>query len=61
MNRTFRPHGKWYLDVQVNANNVLNHVTFTNWINDVTSEQFGLPASAGGMRSLQTSFFLRWQ
>jgi trimeric autotransporter adhesin len=61
MNRTFRPHGKWYLDVSVNATNVLNHVSFTNWITSVTSEQFGLPASAGGMRSLQTSFYLRWQ
>jgi hypothetical protein len=61
MNRTFRPHGKWYLDVSVNATNVLNHVAFTSWINNVSSEQFGLPASAGGMRSLQTSFYLRWQ
>ncbi len=63
MNRTFRPHGKWFLDVSVNATNVLNHVAFTNWNNIVTSDQFGLPtpSSPGGMRSLQTSFHLRWQ
>jgi trimeric autotransporter adhesin len=61
MNRTFRPHGKWYLDVAVSANNVLNHVTFTNWNNIVSSDQFGLPALPGNMRSLQTSFYLRWQ
>jgi hypothetical protein len=61
MARTFRPHGKWYLDVAVSANNTFNHVTFTNWNNVVTSDQFGLPSSPGGMRSLQTSFHLRWQ
>jgi hypothetical protein len=61
MQRTFRPHGKWYLDVTVYATNTLNHVTFTNWNNVVTSDQFGLPASAGGMRSLQTTLHLRWQ
>ena len=61
MQRTFRPHGKWYLDVSVNATNTLNHVTFTNWNNVVTNDQFGLPASTGGMRSLQTTLHLRWQ
>ena len=61
MQRTFRPHGKWYLDVTIYATNTLNHVTFTNWNNVVTSDQFGLPASAGGMRSLQTTLHLRWQ
>jgi hypothetical protein len=61
MNRTFRPHGKWYLDVAVSATNTFNHAAFTSWNNVVTSDQFGLPSSTGGMRSLQTTFHLRWQ
>jgi hypothetical protein len=61
MARTFRPRGKWYLDVAVNASNLFNHPAFTNWNNLVTSDQFGLPSSAGSMRSVQTSFHLRWQ
>lgn len=61
MQRTFRPHGKWYVDVTVNANNILNHAAFSSWNNVVTSDQFGFPASAGGMRSLQTTFHVRWQ
>jgi hypothetical protein len=59
--RTFRPHGKWYLDVIVNSTNTLNHAAFTGWNSYVTSDQFGLPSSAGAMRSLQTSLYLRWQ
>jgi hypothetical protein len=59
--RTFRPHGKWYLDVSVNSTNTLNHAAFTGWNSYVTSDQFGLPSSAGAMRSLQTTLYLRWQ
>ena len=59
--RTFRPHGKWYLDVSVNSINTFNHVAFTSWINNVTNVQFGLPTSPGNMRSLQTTLYLRWQ
>jgi hypothetical protein len=47
--------------VAVNSTNTLNHAAFTGWNNFVTSDQFGLPASAGAMRSLQTTFHLRWQ
>jgi hypothetical protein len=61
MQRTFRPRGKWYLDVAVSATNTFNHAAYTSWNNVVTSDQFGLPASAGAMRSLQTTFHLRWQ
>jgi hypothetical protein len=61
MARTFRPKGKWYLDVAVNATNIFNHTAFTSWNNLVTSSQFGYPSSAGAMRSLQTVFHLRWQ
>ncbi len=59
--RTFRPHGKWYLDFEVNSTNTFNHPTISNWINDVESTQFGLPAGANAMRSVQTVIYLRWQ
>jgi hypothetical protein len=63
MARTFRPHGKWYLDVSVNATNTFNHAAFTGWntIWNLDNTQFGKPTSTGGMRSLQTTFHLRWQ
>jgi trimeric autotransporter adhesin len=58
--RTFRPHGKLYLDVAVNATNTLNHPAFTSWNSYLTSAQFGKPVSAGGMRDLNTTFHLRF-
>jgi len=58
--RTFRPHGKLYLDVAVNAANTLNHPAFASWDSSLTSAQFGLPVSPGAMRSLQTTFHLRF-
>jgi len=62
--RTFRPHGKLYLDVTINATNILNHPAFTSWNNywdnSATSTHFGQPAAAGGMRGLQTAFHLRF-
>jgi len=59
--RTFRPHGKLYLDLAVTSTNTLNHAAFSSWNNLVNSTQFGLPVSPGGMRSLQTSVHLRFQ
>jgi Carboxypeptidase regulatory-like domain len=59
--RTFRPHGKWYLDVVINSTNTLNHATITRWHSDVGSTLFGLPVGANAMRSLQTEIHLRWQ
>ncbi len=58
--RTFRPHGKLYLDVSVNSTNTLNHAAFSSWYNYVTSTQFGLPASPGQMRDLQLNMHLRF-
>jgi trimeric autotransporter adhesin len=59
--RTFRPHGKLYLDFAVSSTNALNHAAFSSWNNFVTSTQFGLPVSPGTMRGLQTSVHLRFQ
>ncbi len=60
LNRTFRPHGKLYLDVQIQSTNTLNHPAFTSWNTIVGAAQFGLPAGAGGMRNLQTVLRLRF-
>ncbi len=64
--RTFRPHGKTYLDLTVNATNLLNHPAFTAWntlwnsASQSAQQQFGRPAAAGAMRSLQTTIRLRF-
>jgi hypothetical protein len=58
--RTFRPHGKLYLDVSLNATNTLNHVAFSSWYNNITSTQFGLPVSPAGMRDVQLNMHLRF-
>ncbi|WP_254060269.1 TonB-dependent receptor [Granulicella sp. L56] len=60
MVRTFRLKSKTNLDLQIAATNILNHVTYSNWQNSITSTQFGLPAAAMQMRSLQTSLHLRF-
>lgn len=66
LGRTFRPHGKTYLDLTVNATNLLNHPDFTSW-NTVwnsasltNAQQFGRPSATGGMRGLQTTVRLRF-
>lgn len=64
--RTFRPHGKTYLDLAVKATNVLNHPNFTSWgtIWDsaalTNAQQFGRPVSTSSMRMLQTTIRLRF-
>ena len=58
--RTFRPHGRLYLDVRVDATNTLNHSAFTNWNVVLGNAQFGLPVTANPMRSLQTTIRLRF-
>jgi hypothetical protein len=60
MVRTFRLDAKVNLDLQIAASNALNHVSYTAWIPNINSTQFGLPAAANAMRSLQTSLRLRF-
>jgi hypothetical protein len=60
LERTFRAGAKWNLIARVDATNVLNHAVFTGWITTVNNTQFGLPASANAMRSLQTTVRLRF-
>jgi hypothetical protein len=61
MGRTFRLTDRFSLDARVDATNALNHVTYSSWNTIVNSSQFGLPpASANAMRSLQTTFRVRF-
>jgi hypothetical protein len=48
------------MDLRVDANNVLNHVTYPDWNTVVGSSQFGVPTRANGMRSLQPSLRVRY-
>jgi len=58
--RSFRPSSRFYLDLRVDATNLLNHGVFTGWNTTVNSTQFGLPVAANPMRSLETSLRLRF-
>jgi hypothetical protein len=60
MSRTFRLGDRWNADLRIDATNALNHVTYPAWVVNITSAQFGLPATANGMRTLRTSFRVRF-
>ena len=60
MLRTFRLNARFSLDAQIVAANALNHVSFTSWINNINSTQFGLPLAAQTMRTVQSSLRLRF-
>jgi len=58
--RTFRMSDRLNADLRVDATNALNHVTYSSWVTNVSSGQFGLPAAANQMRRLQTSLRVRF-
>lgn len=60
LRRSFRLKDRYSLDVNVDANNLLNHVNYTNWITAVNNSQFGVAAGASQMRSLQTTLRVRF-
>lgn len=60
LSRTFRLNDRFNLDLRFDASNALNHVTFTTWNTVINSTQFGLPAAANAMRSVQTTVRLRF-
>jgi hypothetical protein len=47
------------LDLRVDAANALNHASYTTWVTNITSPQFGLPNPPGSMRRLTLT--LRWR
>lgn len=58
--RTFRVSDRLNLDLRLDSTNLLNRVNFTAWNTTVNGVQFGLPASANAMRSIQTTLRLRF-
>ena len=60
LGRTFRVSDRLNLDLRIDSTNALNHVTFTTWNTIVNSAQFGLPAAANAMRSMQLTLRLRF-
>ena len=60
LTRTFRINERVNMDLRVDANNVLNRVTFPDWNTTVGSSQFGLPTRANEMRSLRPSLRVRF-
>jgi hypothetical protein len=60
LGRTFRLTDRLSLDARVDSINALNHVNFTAWATIINGAQFGLPAAANAMRSLQSSLRLRF-
>jgi hypothetical protein len=60
LGRTFRVSDRLNLDLRVDSTNALNHVTYTAWNTIENSAQFGLPAAANTMRSMQATLRLRF-
>jgi hypothetical protein len=60
LGRTFPWGDRFNIDLRVDAQNVLNHVTYTSWVTNINSAQFGLPAAPNQMRILQTTVRVRF-
>lgn len=60
LGRTFRLSDRLNLDLRVDSTNALNHVVYTSWNTIVNNTQFGLPAAANAMRSVQTTLRVRF-
>jgi hypothetical protein len=58
--RVFRLAERRSVDLRFDANNALNHVSFTSWNTTVASLQFGLPTSAQAMRTIQATLRFRF-
>jgi hypothetical protein len=58
--RTFRMSDRLNADLQINAQNALNHVTFPSWNTTLGNLQFGLPMTANSMRIVQTTLRVRF-
>jgi hypothetical protein len=60
LDRVFRLKDRLNLEMRFDATNILNHVMWTTWNTTIGSPQFGLPAGANAMRSIQTTVRLRF-
>ncbi|MES1258014.1 MAG: TonB-dependent receptor [Acidobacteriota bacterium] len=60
MARTFPLRDRINMDVRIDAQNALNHVTFTSWNTTFNNAQFGLPVQANPMRTVQATVRVRF-
>ena len=60
LSRTFPLKMPFYLDIKLDATNLLNRVTYSGWNTTVNSATFGLPAATDQMRSIQITGRLRF-
>jgi hypothetical protein len=60
LGRIFRIGERRSADLQFQAQNLLNHVTITNWGTVLGSTNYGLAASAAGMRKLTINLRFRF-
>jgi len=60
LGRVFRFGDRHSVDLQFQAQNVLNHVTITNWGTVLGSNNYGLATSAAGMRKITAMLRFRF-
>ncbi len=61
MSRTFRINDRFNIDARIDTTNTLNHPTYPSWSTIINNPaQFGTAVAANPMRSVQTSFRLRF-
>jgi hypothetical protein len=58
--RSFTMAERRRIEFRLEANNVLNHVNYTNYYTVVNAVNYGLPSSASGMRTIQAVVRLRF-
>jgi hypothetical protein len=58
--RTFRLHDRYNLDIRIDSNNTLNHVTYSSYYSTINSTQFGAPGPANAMRTASFTMRLRF-
>ncbi len=58
--RSFTMAERRRIEFRIEANNVLNYVNYTNYYTVVNAANYGLPSSAGSMRTLQAVVRLRF-
>ncbi len=58
--RVFRVDDRRSFDLRFDANNLLNHVVYSNWNTTLGSAQFGLPTGAAAMRTIQATLRFRF-
>jgi hypothetical protein len=60
LGRVFRIGERRNIDLQVQAQNVLNRVTITNWGTVLGSSNYGLASGAAGMRKITVNLRFRF-